>query len=560
MKTEDELQVTISTNITNDNEEDNGDMTRTSSSVASKGATLGSSTDSADKPMIVSLKEYKSYAKEDDDDQHLVQLVGGKGGSLMKLYSIPEVSHYVPQGYVLTINFFEEWINQVIESQEYQQAISKLSSFETTSPSTTNNNNMAELVKDCNQIKKYCHQKLELSQEQQEIISNISKDMKTNWNLPLAAVRSSAPKEDGSGTSFAGVFETRLGIPSNLEELTNAVKACLASLFDYRVFSYMMQMQTTSTSSGVDNHNKPEIAVVVMEMVDSVTAGVAFSVNPINSDLDELVVDCSYGLGESVVDGSIVADRYIYNKLSQNLIETTLGSKEQEKRLNLESGGQIVKPVSKQRQRTRCLSDSQLGHLNQLVCIIEDVYGIPMDIEFAYTAANTGTTATNNVGNDDENTEQPQLQLRLLQARPITTLYELDKELLTLPGEPRRLYYDFNVASEATTTEPFTHLDLDLYNNMCSALFGIPGINIFPYVTNNQNSVDDLMVFTASTRQYMNLNVVFPWVSTKTFAHYMEMVRFFVVCMVCECVCVCVCMMSDRRISNDGSLACILYS
>mmetsp|Transcript_29137 Transcript_29137/g.44052 ORF Transcript_29137/g.44052 Transcript_29137/m.44052 type:complete len:133 (-) Transcript_29137:2382-2780(-) len=113
-----------------------------------------------------------------------------------------------------------------------------------------------------------------------------SQDMKGIWKLPLAAVRSSAPREDVTGASLAGAFETVLGVGS--EALVDSVKKCFASLFDYRVFSYM----STSDTIGGDNNTdedpyKPAFATVVMEMVDSDMAGVAFSVNPIN----KLVVD-----------------------------------------------------------------------------------------------------------------------------------------------------------------------------------------------------------------------------------------------------------------------------
>ena len=87
----------------------------------------------------------------------------------------------------------------------------------------------------------------------------------------------------------------------------------IASKFDSRV----------SHSEGDDGKQKENgnadsgagFALVVMEMVDSKTAGVAFSANPINSDRDECVIDSSYGLGISVVDGSVTADRYIYDKV-----------------------------------------------------------------------------------------------------------------------------------------------------------------------------------------------------------------------------------------------------
>ncbi|EOD42046.1 hypothetical protein EMIHUDRAFT_447557, partial [Emiliania huxleyi CCMP1516] len=160
-------------------------------------------------------------------------------------------------------------------------------------------------------------QRLPLSAAQTACLDTVRRAMEA-WPGRLAAVRSSAPEEDGTGASFAGVFETKLGVsPEGLEA---AVRACFASVFDHRVFSYA-------------GAHKPAFAATVMEMVDAATAGVAFSANPLNSDLDEMLVDAGYGLGESVVDGSIVADRFVWDKVGGRLLESKVGSKAQEVRL-----------------------------------------------------------------------------------------------------------------------------------------------------------------------------------------------------------------------------------
>ncbi|KNC81096.1 hypothetical protein SARC_06577, partial [Sphaeroforma arctica JP610] len=92
------------------------------------------------------------------------------------------------------------------------------------------------------------------------------------------------------------------------------------------------------------------------------------------------------------------------------------------------------------------LSEDELLSLAKLVSSVEAAYGKPVDVEWAYTQ---------------------QGELKLQQARPITrpitTKFPLDPAMLTKPGEPRRLYFDFHIASDATTIYPFTHMDLDAY-------------------------------------------------------------------------------------------------
>ena len=258
--------------------------------------------------MILSLTEGTN-----NDWTALSRLVGGKAASLMRLFTIQGSSH-VPKGFALTVDFFSDWMDAIRKSNEWKQAVSDPN------------------LESCNIVKEHARQ-LQLSADQSTVLEQLKKNV-NSWSLPCAAVRSSAPEEDGSTTSFAGVFETKLGVPP--ESLEEAVRECFASRFDYRVLSYTDQATRNQSFAAPDATSG--FACVVMEMVDSQVAGVAFSVNPLNSDLDEMVIDSSWGLGESVVDGSVEVDHYVFNKVENCVIEKRIGSKTQEKRLS-ESGG-----------------------------------------------------------------------------------------------------------------------------------------------------------------------------------------------------------------------------
>ena len=205
-----------------------------------------------------------------------VRSVGGKAASLMKLYSSEGTSKYVPGGFALSVAFFQPWIDKMKQSEEWKVAESKLVSEE--APSI------------CAKLKDLA-QTFPLSDAQAKVLEKLRAAIES-WPASLSAVRSSTPDEDGEKSSFAGVFETKLGVTS--QTLETSIRECFASAFDHRVFSYA-------------GSHTPSFAAVVMEMVDAHKAGVAFSANPLNSDLDEIMVDSSWGLGESVVDGSVVA-------------------------------------------------------------------------------------------------------------------------------------------------------------------------------------------------------------------------------------------------------------
>lgn len=399
---------------------------------------------------------FKSPNATDEDPFNRVELGQTVSGTMRKGWlevkgtfsteSNDGISSHVPSGFALSVDFFNPWVEQVVTSKRWKEAEPKLVG--------------PEAVAVCNTLKEFA-KALPLTGEQSQVLKKLQTEI-SSWPNKLAAVRSSAPEEDGAGSSFAGVFETKLGVtPTSLED---AVRECFCSVFDYRVFSYA-------------GAHKPSFAAVVMEMVDSYKAGVAFSANPLNSDLDEILIDSSWGLGESVVDGSVVADRFIWDKVAKTQVLKTVGSKAQERKLKSD-GGVEIRPVAEERQAICTLSDAELTQLANLVAAVEATYGIPMDTEWAFTEDG---------------------KLRLLQARPITTIHPLEPSMLTAPGERRALYWDPNIASEATTTSPFTYMDNALYADVTVLAMGFQGKLTIPEDSNS-------IFFSGSNRQYLNLS------------------------------------------------------
>jgi hypothetical protein len=124
-------------------------------------------------------------------------------------------------------------------------------------------------------------------------------------------------------------------------------------------------------------------------------------------------------------------------------------------------------------------------------------------------------------GNDEA---APQLQAKLLQARPITTLYSVDAEMMTDPGEQRRLYWDINVVSEATTTKPFTTMDIDFYNKCAIALCGISFAEADAKQFAIYSTTDpDQPMYCGKTRQYGNVGLVMKYMSKERLSESTEM-------------------------------------
>ena len=169
-------------------------------------------------------------------------------------------------------------------------------------------------------------------------------------------------------------------------------------------------------------------------------------------------------------------------------------------------GGGVIEHIIKENDPRRTISSltkQQLHELTKLVCIVEDTYGMPMDIEWAFITS--------------KHTDNYCLDLKLLQARPITTLFCLDTKMMTQPGERRKLYFDFNIISEATTTSPFTTMDLDFYCKVSIVLIGPKSLR----EAKDKNwklysESSDMPMFNSSTRQYCNMSHIFKYASTQS--------------------------------------------
>lgn len=178
------------------------------------------------------------------------------------------------------------------------------------------------------------------------------------------AVRSSACAEDSDSASYAGQQETFLNV-EGVDAVATAVVECWLSFWSDRAVFYRQEKGSLEDVS---------MAVVVQQMVDALTAGVLFTVDPVHGRRDRMVVEAARGLGEHVVSGEVTPDHYTLDQ----------------------SGGlKKARVVSE-----RVLTDAQLAELATVGLQLAQQYGCAQDIEWAFDEA----------------------QLYLLQSRPITTL------------------------------------------------------------------------------------------------------------------------------------------
>jgi rifampicin phosphotransferase len=208
------------------------------------------------------------------------------------------------------------------------------------------------------------------------------------------AVRSSATAEDLPEAAFAGQQETFLNVIGE-QALLDAVRSCWASLWTERAILYRARQNVDQVSV--------KLAVVVQKMVPADVAGVMFTVNPVSGDKGELVIDASPGLGEAVVSGLVTPDHIVVNKSRLHIKELQVGRSEVIIRSKAGGGTEQVTPTDK--NKDAALSPSEVRNLARLGKQIEQHFGTPQDVEWAWIKDGTKTG-----------------KILILQARPMTAL------------------------------------------------------------------------------------------------------------------------------------------
>jgi pyruvate,water dikinase len=192
-------------------------------------------------------------------------------------------------------------------------------------------------------------------------------------SVPVA-VRSSATAEDLPTASFAGQQDTYLWIQGADQVITH-VQRCWASLYTPRAIAYRIKNDFP--------HEKVLISVGVQKMVNSKTAGVMFTINPIDGDISKVVIEGNWGLGETVVSGSVNPDKFVVDKVMLEISEKTISTKHIECVYDLEKGQVVDADVDEDMQCACCLADDEIKALVVAAKNIENHYGRPMDIEWA---------------------------------------------------------------------------------------------------------------------------------------------------------------------------------
>lgn len=284
------------------------------------------------------------------------KLIGGKSLPIFQMYkkNIP-----VPISYCIGYDFF---IRHLIDIDFWNKI-------------NFDKKDLVEEIKKANKIILKSELSIDLKNELQKISTKIK-----FW-----AVRSSANIEDAKNKSWAGGFESYIGI--NNTNLEYYIKSVWASVFSQRVLNYL---------DNIKDIKNIKMAVLLQEAIDSDSSGVCFTSDPFDDEDEEIIIEAVHGIGEYLVQGEVVPDRYLFNK--EDMFISEVHFNEQKKKLSFSNKGNLEK-VKNIRFNSQKLNGEKIFELSKMAIKIEKIYKGPRDIEWCYK------------GN----------KLYILQSRPITS-------------------------------------------------------------------------------------------------------------------------------------------
>jgi hypothetical protein len=311
---------------------------------------------------VVSLDDVLSSAE---------QAVGPKAMSLVRL---SRIGLAVPPGFCITANAFREHLEQ-------NKLLTRLQ------------NTVDELKKSSQQAKEKILSSVRQDISEAPLAEAVRHEIEEQYyklGVDYAAVRSSGTAEDLPDHSFAGQYDTFLGI-SNSADCIEAVRKCWASLWTLRAYEYR--------EINSFDHLAINMAVIVQQLIEADTSGVMFTVDPVKDSRSSVVIEACFGLGEALVSGKVTPDRFVVSKKRLKLLSSTISEKKIEHTID-HNGLVEEKNVPDERSSVCCLDKKHAVKLVKFARKIEAEFGSPQDIEWAIRKK----------------------KIFLLQSRPITAL------------------------------------------------------------------------------------------------------------------------------------------
>jgi len=303
-------------------------------------------------------------------DKNSGSVAGGKGANLGELIKIKMP---VPQGFVITTKAFDKFIEVNVIKKEIQELIDNCDVDDTDQLLQTSKKIKGLITSQDYPIEmrtELIDAYREISFTDQIITQKAIELISAGREYALVAIRSSATTEDLPTASFAGQQASFLNVKGTREYL-ESVKRCWASLYEPRAIFYRAKHGFKHAS----------ISVIVQRMVNSEASGVMFTINP-TTGVDEIVIETTFGLGETLVLGEVEPDYYRVSK-DGRILEKKIGKKNKMRIRDLATDKTIILPIAEKKINAPAIDDGVILKLAEYGLAIEKHYQKPQDIEFA---------------------------------------------------------------------------------------------------------------------------------------------------------------------------------
>ena len=310
------------------------------------------------------------------DEINLTDLpqVGGKNSSLGEMISsLSDSGVSVPGGFATTSDAFWAFIHQNKLDKKINDVLNEL-----------NVHDVIALQKAGKEIRQWILDATLPEKLEQDIRQAYQQLIKTYGADASYAVRSSATAEDLADASFAGQQETYLNIQGE-DAILKAIQAVFSSLYNDRAIAYRVH-------HGFEHHNVALSAgIQLMVRSDLASSGVMFTIDTESGFENAIFITSAYGLGETVVQGSVNPDEfYVYKPSLKNndhaILRRNIGSKKQKmiftKTTSYETSTQLI-DVDIEEQNKFSITDKEITLIAEMGLKIEKHYAKPMDIEWA---------------------------------------------------------------------------------------------------------------------------------------------------------------------------------
>ena len=292
-----------------------------------------------------------------------VNLIGMKAANLGRLI---QNNINVPEGYVIKSNAYKlflkhnnlrDLIHNVLSEMDY---------------------NNIESIKSCSMKIRNAFTEGQIPDQMMQEIQSKSESI---FSHPLA-IRSSASSEDLPNMSFAGQYDSYLNIMGE-EDILKHIKSCYSSLWTTRAISYRIKNKIS--------HFDLEVAVIIQKLISAKSAGILFTINPINPNQSQIFIESNFGLGESIASGKISPDQFIIERDRKKkklfkIIDKRVGNKRYSihPHSSINTSGVEILDLPDKLNEKPSLSDKQILELCKIGIQIESIFeNEPQDIEWA---------------------------------------------------------------------------------------------------------------------------------------------------------------------------------